>query len=213
MSVAKPQAAKVFCIGLQKTGTSSIRDALRQLGYNVTGVYGYGLSFKELQATYVEEGLKIARQVDAVEDMPWPNLYAELDREFPGSKFILTQRDTDRWYGSICSHFGDHPHPMQQLTYGEDAPEPVNHEARYREVYEKHNQAVRDHFADRPDQLLEMWLERGDGWQKLGDFLGAENVPEGPFIHTNSSKQRNSLYHRIRRKLARYGLPYEHMGF
>lgn len=197
---------KVFCIGFQKTGTSSMRDALRQLGYRVAGVYGREGTLAELHRSYVEDGLALVREYDAVEDMPWPLLFRELDAAFPGSKFILTLRDTDRWYKSIARHFGSSPHHIQQLTYGADAPAPVGHEARYREVYEAHNAAVRQYFADRPADLLVMQLENGDGWEKLGAFLGVP-VPQGPFIRTNTAGQRSSLVQRIRKKLYRLGVP------
>lgn len=196
---------KVFCIGFQKTGTSSMRDALEQLGYRVTGVFGRTTSLDELRANYVQIGLEIAEQCDAVEDMPWPLMFRELDERFPGSKFILTVRDTDRWYKSIADHFGPNPYHIQQLTYGDDAPAPVGHEERYREVYDRHNAAVLEYFADRPDDLLVMRLERGDGWDKLGAFLG-EAVPGGPFVRTNSSSQRKSLGQRIRKRLNKMGL-------
>lgn len=202
---------KVFCIGFQKTGTSSLRDALSQIGYNVTGVFGRDVPLEELKRTYVDRGLEIARQFDAVEDMPWPLMFRELDEAFPGSKFILTMRETDRWYNSIAGHFGANPYHIQQLTYGDDAPAPVGHEARYREVYDAHNQAVRDYFADRPDDLLELWLERGHGWSELGAFLGRSDVPEGQFVHTNSNKQRRSIAYRIKAKLIRLGLPLKPM--
>lgn len=197
---------KVFCIGFQKTGTSSMREALVTLGYDVTGVFGRDIGLEQLRRDYVKIGLEIAQRFDAVEDMPWPLMFRELDATFPGSKFILTVRDTDRWYSSIAGHFGATPYHLQQLTYGDDAPAPVGHEARYREVYEAHNAAVEAHFADRPQDLLVMCLEQGDGWNKLCPFLGVAE-PDAPFVHTNSSRQRRSLSYRIRNKLVKLGLP------
>lgn len=197
---------KIFCIGFQKTGTSSLRDALSEVGYSVTGVFGRDVGLGELRETYIERGLSIAEQYDAVEDMPWPLMFRELDAAFPGAKFILTMRETDRWYHSIASHFGANPYHIQQLTYGEDAAAPVGNEARYREVYEAHNSTVREYFADRPDDLLEFWLERGHGWDELAAFLGRGDMPTGAFVHTNSQSQRMSLYNRIRRKLDRMGV-------
>lgn len=202
---------KVFCIGFQKTGTSSMRDALQQLGYRVVGVFGRDTPLDELRAGFVETGLAIARDYDAVEDMPWPLMFRELDAAFPGSRFILTLRETDKWYKSIAGHFGDNPYHIQQLTYGDDAPAPVGHEARYREVYDAHNKDVIEYFRDRPGDLLVMELERGDGWQKLGQFLG-EAVPEGSFVQTNSSRQRKTLVQRVLRRLRRMGLPIREMG-
>lgn len=203
---------KIFCIGFQKTGTSSLRDALRKLGFTVTGTFGGNLPLDELRATYVATGLQIAEVHDAVEDMPWALMFRELDEAFPGSRFILTVRNTDRWYKSITSHFGANPHPMQQLTYGDDAGAPVGHEARYREVYEAHNAAVRDHFRSRPQHLLEMSLEDGHGWPELCRFLGVENVPPGPFVHTNSAAQRKTLANRMRSRLFKWGFPVKVMS-
>ena len=201
---------KVFCIGFQKTGTSSLRDALRLLGYDVAGVFGREQTLAELRATFVQRGLELARKHDAVEDMPWPLMFRELDQAFPGSKFVLTTRDTDRWYRSIAGHFGDNPYHIQQLTYGEDAPAPVGHEQRYRSVYEAHNAAVTAYFRDRPEDLLILNLEAGDGWDELGAFLRLE-VPGGPFVRTNSSTQRRSLAYRVRRRLHKLGLPVKRM--
>jgi hypothetical protein len=198
--------SKVFCIGFQKTGTSSLRDALRTLGYRVTGVFGRNVKLADLRRRYVEMGLQIANEHDAVEDMPWPLMFRELDAAFPDSKFILTHRRTDRWFRSIAKHFGDNPYHLQQLTYGEDAPAPVGHEARYRQVYDAHNAAVMAHFAGRPHDLLVMRLEDGDGWGKLCPFLGIP-VPEPPFVHTNSAVQRHALANRIRGRLRRLGAP------
>jgi len=198
--------SKVFCIGFQKTGTSSMRDALEQLGYRVTGVFGRRTPLEQLRQTFVATGIEIAAQHDAVEDMPWPLMFRELDAAFPGSKFILTLRDPDRWYKSIAGHFGDNPYHLQQLTYGDDAPAPVGHEARYREVYAAHSAAVLEHFRDRPGDLLVMELEKGDGWDKLCPFLGIPLV-EGPFVRTNTSGQRRTLVQRIRKKLHKLGLP------
>jgi hypothetical protein len=204
--IRPPSKPKVFCIGFQKTGTSSLREALRSLDYRVHGVFGRDMKLPDLRRRFVETGLQIAHEHDAVEDMPWPLMFRELDAAFPGSRFILTVRDTDKWYASISSHFGANPYHIQQLTYGDDAPAPVGHEARYRAVYDAHNAAVMAHFAERPGDLLVMRLEEGDGWGKLCRFLG-EPMPEPPFIHTNSRTQRHSLVNRIRSRLRGLGVP------
>ncbi|MEL7444652.1 MAG: sulfotransferase family protein [Pseudomonadota bacterium] len=203
---------KVFCIGFQKTGTSSLRDALRQLGYSVTGVFGDDLTLEELRNSYVTQGLSLAAEFDSVEDMPWPLMVRELDRAFPGSKFILTVRKTENWLRSICKHFGDNPSDMQRLVYGDDAPNPVGHEDRYVEVYEQHNRDVIAYFDGRESDFLVMELEAGHGWAELGKFLGRADVPGGPFIHTNRAKDRDTLSYKIRTRLRKLGLPVRHMA-
>jgi hypothetical protein len=193
---------KVFCIGFQKTGTTSMAAALEILGYRVTSIFGRDLELDDLRRSYVARGLKIAAGVDAVQDMPWPLMYRELDAAFPGARFILTWRETDRWLASICGHFGRNPAVLQALTYGEDAAFPVGHEARYRAVYERHNSEVRGYFRDRPGDLLEMNLARGDGWAPLCAFLGAP-VPDVPFPASNSARSRMSLATRLRKRVRR----------
>jgi len=193
--------AKVFGIGFQKTGTSSLGKALEQNGYSVIDFYGTELPLDELRATYVARGLELARQYDAVQDMPWPLMFRELDQAFPRAKFVLTVRDTDSWYKSMVNHFGTTPTPIRQLTYGEDAPAPVGQEARYREVYEAHSRTVQDYFANRPGDLLVMDLEAGDGWPELGPFLGLASIPQGPFVHANPAAMRQTLGYRLKRRI------------
>jgi hypothetical protein len=197
---------KVFCVGFQKTGTTSLRDALGQMGYKVASVYAGDVSLEEMRAVYVAMGLELAKQYDAVQDMPWPLIFRELDAAFPGSKFILTERDPDRWYKSITGHFGAGVSPRQQLTYGDDYGTPVGNEAHYRAVYLAHNAAVKDYFAGRPDDLLVMDLEKGHGWNELSAFLGLKNAPTGPFVHTNSAADRQKLSYRAKQKLRRIKL-------
>lgn len=66
-----------------------MRDALSQLGYKVTGVFGQDQSLKQLRETYVGQGLEIAQNFDAVEDMPWALMFRDLDKAFPSSKLMI----------------------------------------------------------------------------------------------------------------------------
>ena len=202
---------KVFCVGFQKTGTTSLERALRTLGYRVAGVFGRKLTLEELGLTAIETGLRIAAEHDAVQDMPWPLMFRELDAAFPGSRFVLTVRDTDNWYKSISDHFGPGPNHLSQHTYGEDAPSPVGHERRYKQVFEAHNRAVLDYFKDRPGHLLVMDLERGDGWEALCSFID-EPVPDVPFHRANTAAHRRSFIYRLRRRLHLLGVPVGDVG-
>jgi hypothetical protein len=202
---------KVFCIGFQKTGTTSLDKALKTLGYKVAGVFGREQSLEEFRRTFVQRGLEIAAKHDAVQDMPWPLMFRELDSAFPGSKFILTVRETDKWYRSIADHFGERPYHISQNTYGEDAGAPVGHEERYKAVYEAHNAAVLDYFRDRPGDFLVMDLARGDGWEVLCPFIG-EQAPATPFMKANTAGNRRSLVYRLRKRLHLLGIPVGDVG-
>lgn len=190
---------KVFGIGFQKTGTSSLGEALEHLGYSVIDYFGTTLPLDELRARYVELGLELAQKYDAVQDMPWPLMFRELDQAFPGAKFILTERDADTWYDSMVKHFGETPTPMRQMTYGEDAPAPAGNKERYHEVYLAHNDTVKAYFADRPNDFLILNLEKGDGWRELGAFLNRTDVPEGSFVHANKAEKRKTLGYQLER--------------
>lgn len=192
---------KVFCIGFQKTGTTSLHAALTRLGWRTAAVVGRGLPAETLRERALNLCLATARDFDAAEDMPWPLFFRELDAAFPGAKFILTMRDEENWYRSITAHFGDRPDEMQRFIYGDDAPCPAGHRERYIEVYRRHNDAVRAWFAARPDDLLILDLAAGDGWERLCEFLGVD-APAEPFPERNRSADRRSLVFRLRRRLA-----------
>ena len=130
---------KIFGIGFQKTGTSSLNRALALLGFNAAG----GIRINHPKGVAIEPPLtkeKIlpialaqAVEADAFSDNPWPLLIRELDTEFPGAKFILTQRDPDRWLASMVRHFGDTPNDVTQWIYG--VPFPKGNEVRCLHVY------------------------------------------------------------------------------
>lgn len=171
---------KVFGIGLHKTSTTSLANALYTLGYHVGGYFDASRFADDELLAYV---IDRAGFYDAVQDMPWPEFYQLLDREFPGSKFILTVRDEDRWIRSVTDHFGEGVIADNERFYG--VPTAAGNEDVYRDRFRRHNQEVRDHFADRPDDLLVMDIANGDGWDVLGPFLGVA-TPDWPFPRQNA---------------------------
>lgn len=193
---------KVFCIGFQKTGTTSLYAALTTLGYRTAAVVGRDLTAERLEAEGAALCIETMRDYDAAQDMPWPLFFRELDAAFPGSKFILTVREPESWFRSIEGHFGANPDEMQAFAYGRDAAAPAGNKARYLEVYARHERDVRAHFIERPHDLLVMDLERGDGWAALCEFLGAP-VPSEEFPMRNRSSDRKRLSFRLRRKISR----------
>lgn len=194
---------KVFCVGFQKTGTTSLFAALSELGYRTAAVIGRDLSAAELQKNGGKLCVETARNFDAVQDMPWPLFYQDLDSAYPKSKFILTVRDAESWFGSIEKHFGSEPSTMQEFIYGEEAMFPAGNKERYLQVYNSHNQQIRDYFADRPNDLLVMDLAKGDGWSALCEFLEYDKPIKMPFPAKNKATDRESLAYRLRRKITR----------
>ncbi len=192
------QSRKVFGIGFHKTGTTTLASALRMLGYRVTGPFG--VDTKDIAATAVDRALQIAKEWDAVQDNPWPLVFRELDEQFPGSRFVLTVRNTDQWLASVVQHFGGKTTPMRTWIYG--VGDPVGNEEVYRRRIEEHNQEVSAYFRDRPDDLLVLRIADGQGWEKLCPFLGV-TTPDDPFPHANSHRERR-LGRKIQRRLRKF---------
>jgi len=95
--------AKVFGIGLHKTGTSTLGECLQILGYKVCPEEAAYATLEDVVAKDYRACLELARDYDGFEDSPWNcrNFYKVLDEAFPGAKFILTTRDEDRWFQSF----------------------------------------------------------------------------------------------------------------
>ena len=189
---------KIVGVGFQKTGTSSLRDALRILGYRV-GDNNHQVLWPYLHGN-TSRVLRKLQQFDAVEDNPWPLMYKDLDALVPGSKFILTVRDPERWYESVARHIGDLRDPMHEWIYGQGKSLPKDDKAHTLDVYNGHNQAVKDHFKHRPNDLLVVDFTQGAGWEELCAFLG-HPVPDMPFPHANNKRKESDAGPSLRRRL------------
>jgi hypothetical protein len=84
---------------------------------------------------------------------------------------------------------------IRRILYGLPFPDVTQEDLIER--YTRHNQEVMDYFQDRPQSLLVVDWENGDGWQELCEFLGRE-IPREPFPHANKSS-----YARFDRELGR----------
>lgn len=193
---------KVFCIGFQKTGTSSLAKALGILGYSVGGYYDFRhLAKKEnlTEAELIKAAIETAKRYDAVQDTPYPPYFRELDKAFPGSKFILVTRDPEQWLKSAVTDFANYENQIHQVIYG--VPYPIGHEDAFVERFSRHNREVVEYFADRPDDLLVMDLSKV-GWEPVCQFLG-KPVPDVPWPVANTKKEKNrkKLLWRVMRKL------------
>ncbi len=184
-TTTKPRAGLVIGVGFQKTGTTSLREALKILGYRVKDNTGRAL-IPILKGNY-DKVLRLLANYDAVEDTPWYMIYKELDELIPNSKFILTIRDQESWYKSVRRHIGDLRSANHEWIYGRGKGLPKEDKENTIAVYNKHNQEVIDYFADRPDDLIVIDFTKGDRWDKICHLLGKE-IPTIPFPHYNKSK-------------------------
>ncbi|MGZ4035071.1 MAG: sulfotransferase, partial [Bacteroidia bacterium] len=97
---------KIFCVGFNKTGTTSLKKALEDLNYTV-GNQSAGEWMVDDWAKRDFSALdQFCKTADAFQDIPFsfPFTYMYLDQKFKGSKFILTERDSaEEWYNSLLN--------------------------------------------------------------------------------------------------------------
>ena len=176
---------KVFGIGLGRTGTLSLSNALEQLGFRTKHCPGFRVD---------EQGQMCIDWADfdshdAVTDEGAALVYRDADLRYPGSKFILTIRDIEGWLRSrgaisdaMRASWASNPAVavLHRALYGASTFEP----SQYAEAHRRHVATVQAYFADRPRDLLVMDICAGDGWQKLCPFL-ERPVPATPFPKSN----------------------------
>jgi len=181
---------KVFCIGLNKTGTTSLGDALSILGYRRYGWGGQAAQFtlRWHEGRFTPQMHAEVEKYDCFEDLPWPLMFEHLDKTYPGSKFILSRRaDGETWLKSIQTHVsGGRNWVGHFLVYGSYDPE---RDAKlYLKTYYSHIMMVREYFANQPGKLLEICFEEGHGWKELCSFLDVD-MPGELFPHANRGGQ------------------------
>lgn len=175
-----PIPTRIFGIGMHKTATTSLSRALKILGFDSAhwkDAHWAKAIWKQMNER--QKSLTLEKHY-ALSDLPIPLLYKELDRSYPGSKFILTIRDEQRWLKSVRNHWDaeknpfryqwdDDPftHRVHQALYGRREFDAEIFLARYR----RHNNEVRSWFKDRPGDLLVMDMDRGAGWPELCGFV------------------------------------------
>jgi GT2 family glycosyltransferase len=176
----EPLPTRIFGIGMHKTGTTSLHGALKILGYD-SAHWTTPRWARDVWEEMRQHGRSPTLEKSyAACDLPITLLYRELDKAYPGSKFILTVRDEVDWLRSVQAHWGKHnqwrsswdndcfTHRMHQIVYGMREFDAVTFLQRYRQ----HNAEVREYFKDRPGDLMEMPI--GSGWETLCGFLGNE---------------------------------------
>ena len=204
---------KIFGIGFYKSGTTSLFEALRILGYDTVN--------GDAPGSYpgADDGATLIRQIDAGDyrlptlemfeaftDNPYFRIWREIHAMYPEAKYILTVRDEEPWIAS-CTRFyrNRRIRPMRAWMFGPHADPSRDEESRqaWLAAYREHNRAVREFFATRPDQFLELDPTRERGWERLCSFLGAP-IPAQPWPHANAGRRSlpwRGLWRRLRRAL------------
>ena len=182
-----PSRPRIFCLGLNKTGTTSFHEAMEILGFRSLHWGG-----PPVRAT-VEKALAagapllsgLDKSYDAFSDIePLYRNFELLPDQYPGSWFVLTVRPRQDWIDSRRRHVvrnrarkaaGEYDGTF--LDIDEDA---------WTKEWCDHLDRVRAHFAA-SDRFVEMDIAGGDGWDPLCSLLGLE-PPAVPFPWANRDR-------------------------
>lgn len=204
---------KVFCIGFNKTGTTSLEKFMLLHGFR-SGDQTLG---ELLMPDYVQGkwgGLKsLIHTADFFQDLPFsaPHTFRIIDEAFPNSLFILTLRDSPgTWYNSLTTFhreiFGKGKRiptreDLQNAVYRfpgfawlanralYDSPEddPYNRSDLIR-AYEAHRKDVLHYFGDRKD-LLVLDIASPNAVNRLAEFLNITPVVQTmPWLNKSRSR-------------------------
>ena len=180
---------KVFGIGFHRTGTTTLDNAFEILGFSnwwfrTRGNPQLNAIIEEFKYENYTTIRSIINTHQAFTDNPFffPQFYQWLDREYPCSRFILTERNSTNWFNSCQRYLSGkrQTHPTYPIIYGQQG---NCDRSNWIEVYETHNYNAKQYFGDR---LLVVNWESGDGWDKLCSFLDCP-IPDRDFPHLNSS--------------------------
>ncbi|MBR9921968.1 MAG: hypothetical protein GYB31_14100 [Bacteroidetes bacterium] len=169
---------KVFCIGYNKTGTTSFGAGMKVLGYR-------NASFnKKVWREYYLKGdlkkvIRFASKYDSFDDLPWllEDLIPVLDLEFPESKFVYLERNEADWLSSLRR--------WKKNVKNEEIND-VLELSRFRE----HRKFILEYFKGRNgEDFLILDISDELGLMKLARFLGVQ-APQSAFPKLNVSRGR-----------------------
>jgi hypothetical protein len=161
---------KIFGIGLTRTGTTSLTEALKILGYSAVHC---PMSYEEIE------------DHDASTDTAVAARFEFLDLLYPNSKFILTIRDLDSWIDSAASLTRSANDPIWQLeTRSKLWGSFVFDREKFIEGYHKHHSKVLHHFRNRPNDFLILDLIATEKFEKICSFLD-KPTPSADYPHLN----------------------------
>lgn len=213
VTAVRPQAEqKIFGIGWEKTGTTSLEAFFKELGFTLGDQANGALLLRDWALRNFDPIVDLARSAQFFQDIPFslPFTYTVMDREFPGAKFILSIRsDTDEWYTSVTRFltnlFGKGvlpteddliTHPVPYIGWAFESTRLIDKNSEVQILdkteairqYENHNASVVEYFRHRPESLLVVNLADRDAAEKVMTFVGLP-YDGRPMPHLNKSSQ------------------------
>ena len=197
-------ALNVIGTGVGRTGTYSLKLAINQIGlgpchhmeevlHNMPGQ----VPLWSAAATGKPDWPDIYDGYKSAVDWPTACFFRELVEEYPTARFILTQRDPERWADSFSATIyellaGKDQAPQEMRAWLQMASDIIAKTGfpsglgrnELVQAFEAHNETVRKTI---PASRL-LVFEVKDGWGPLCDFLEVP-VPDGDFPRTNHREE------------------------
>lgn len=209
---------KIFCVGLNKTGTTSLGSFFEHCGYKVARQReGEALLPQYLKRDF-NSIINYCKDSEAnvFQDIPFslPYTFSHLDCAFPNAKFILTLRNSDIiWYQSILKFhseiFNNRNIPtfvslakskyiykgwawdLMHDVFISDKNDMYN-EMEFLAVYNAHKTSVDRYFSHKPNKLLSINLSNEADFSKLVKFLDiSTDLKTFPKITSSDIANRN----------------------
>ena len=149
----------VICLGLNRTGTTSLKSGLESLGYNIMWE---GLGHQFIQADVWNKDYSSLSSIinnpafDAYEDLPFSlkGVHKEIFNIDPNAKYILTDRDARKWAKSVINFYKEH---LSYLDNRLSSPQIYDHQYAGVQSFITHNytQAMFDSWGITTQENLE----------------------------------------------------------
>lgn len=192
------KAQKVFAIGFNKTGTTSIHQLFKTHGYRASHA-------REWRNT---RHPSIFMKYDAFSDGV-PDDFRRLDKQYPGSKFILNVRDLDTWIDSRINYI------HRKFPRGLELWDPFSDWNIFNSSLmewvlqrNRYHAQVLQHFITRPEYLITInYVRDPQAADKISRFIGQSTSSEKPHINAApTSDRRLQNETRIKRLLTTIGV-------
>jgi hypothetical protein len=176
--------AKIFCLSLPKTGTTSLHCYLEDAGLRVSGAGPMRELTTRRSANpyerFVRTCIERLQACQAFEDQPWCFFGDVYTGRFPNAKYVILMRSFESWYRSFRFHLADRPETAVTNNHFLGILESNSPERDYRYAYEAHYEHVARTTQGLPS--ISIHIDQEDNasiCERLNVFLGL-SVAEFP---------------------------------
>ena len=217
----KHDPIKIFCLSMQRSGTTSIGDwleahGLKRVGSPTSVRLGWTRLWFEGRFEEIFNSPEF-QNAEILEDDPWwcPRFHHYLAERFPKARFVMLTRDPDDWFDSLCHHSGgmnpgwtdvhakvyEREVDLDYLLQNAPVTNPtranllsiVEHREHYKSIYLRHINNVKLAFANSPERLFVGELKDSNSFYDLCDFVG---IKRNLKIHIPRSNARTEAMQR-----------------